>query len=101
MYLAISLMAGLLSARRLRLLVWFFRAAARAWSCCKRLTAPPLRFSLLAMGRVTGELQTSMDDVTMDKDRSRVIRKDAKGNMIDKYSDLRMIPDLGGLYILA
>jgi len=53
------------------------------------------------MGRVTGELRTSMDDATMDKARSRVTRKDAKGNMIDKSSNLRMIPHLEGLYILA
>ena len=53
------------------------------------------------MGRVTGELRASMDDATMDKARSRVTRKDAKGNMIDKSSNLRIIPDIEGLYILA
>lgn len=75
------------------------REAARAWSCCKRLTVPPWRFSFLATGRVTGELRTSTGDAAMDKARSRVVNKDAKGNMIVECSNLTIIPDFVALYI--
>jgi hypothetical protein len=93
-------MAGMLPARRSRLLAGLsLRAAARAWSCSKRFTVPPSRFSLLATERVTGELRASTGDAAMEKAKSRVVNKDAKGNMIEKRSNLRMIRDLPALYM--
>jgi hypothetical protein len=43
---------------------------------------PSETVSLLAMGRVMGELPTSMGDPAIDKARRRVVDKDATGNMV-------------------
>src|SRR6267154_2275213 len=60
-----------------------FRAATRAWSCCKILMVPLDVFSLLEMVTVTVELGTTTGDVTMNKARRRV-NSDAGGSMIDR-----------------
>jgi len=60
--------------------------------------APPSRFSLLATGRVMGELRTSTGDAAMDKARSRVVNKDEKENIIDEGSNLGVILALVALY---
>jgi len=55
-------------------------------------------FSLLAMGRVMGELRTSTGDAAMDNARRRVVIKDTE-NMIDRCSNMRTIPDFVAHYI--
>jgi hypothetical protein len=59
------------------------RAVTRALSRCKRLMGPSERFSLLAMGRVMGELSISTGDPAIDKARKMIVNKDAAGNMND------------------
>jgi hypothetical protein len=62
---------------------------------------PPEVFSLLAIGRVMGELRISTGDAAMDKARRRVVNRDAAGNMIDRYWKVMIIPQSEAHYIWA
>ena len=55
-------------------------------------------FSLLAMERVTVELETT-GDATMDKARKRVVNRDADGSIIDQCSNMGTTPDFVAHYI--
>src|SRR6267154_3717369 len=75
-----------------------FRTSTRAWSCCKMLIVPLEVFSLLAMGRVTRELRTSIGEAAIDKARMRIVNRDAD-NIIDRCWKMRTIPDFVAHYI--
>src|SRR6267154_4874034 len=74
------------------------RAAARARSCSKMLMVPLEVLSLLVMGRVMKELRSSTGDAAIDKASMRVVNRDAD-NIIDRYWDMRTIPDVVAHYI--
>jgi hypothetical protein len=65
------------------------------------LMVPPEVFSLLAMGRVMGELRISTGDAAMDKARRRVVNRDAAGNMIERHWRVMIIPHFEAHYICA
>jgi hypothetical protein len=62
---------------------------------------PPEVFSLLAMGRVMGELRISTGDAAMDKAKRRVVNRDAAGNMIERHWRVMIIPHFEAHYICA
>jgi hypothetical protein len=63
------------------------------------LIVPPEVFSLLATGRVMGELRISTGDAAIDKAKRRVVNRDAAGNMIEQYWKPMIIPHLKAYYI--